>query len=180
MDASGTTQSGLDALTHVGFDWVWLLSVWQTGPAAQRVSRNHVKWRCRDGEIVRASPDNEAVAGALAFRVEASLLCFNVDHVRDAIWQRIRSTPGPLKLVVCDLSTSPLVDLAGVRMLATLHAQLRAAGIRLRLVGAHAKVRDILRAEGMEALVGDFGRRVSVADVIDDFQAKPGAGGQPD
>lgn len=126
------------------------------------------------------NPDNEAVAGALVFRVEASLLYFNVEHVRDAVWRRIRSTAGPLKLVVCDLSTSPAVDLAGVRMLATLHAELRAAGIRLRLVSAHAKVRDILRAEEMEELTGYFGRRISVADVIDELQGTKGAEGRPD
>ena len=29
----------------MGFDWVWFLSVWQTGPAAQRVSRANPEWR---------------------------------------------------------------------------------------------------------------------------------------
>ena len=29
----------LDRFAAQGFDWVWLLSVWQTGPAGQRVSR---------------------------------------------------------------------------------------------------------------------------------------------
>jgi MFS superfamily sulfate permease-like transporter len=106
--------------------------------------------------------------GALLFRVEASLLYFNVDHVRDAVWERIRSLPAPPRLVVCDLSMSPVVDLAGARMLATLHAELQAAGISLRLVSAHAAVRDLLRAEGLEERVGYFGRRISVADAIDE------------
>jgi hypothetical protein len=35
----------LDALAKKGFDWVWLLSVWQTGPAAQQVSRSNPEWR---------------------------------------------------------------------------------------------------------------------------------------
>ena len=100
------------------------------------------------------NPDNEAIPGVLAFRVLASLLYFNVDHVRDAVWEKIRAAPAPPKLVVCDLSTSPAVDLAGARMLATLHKELQAAGIRLRLVSAHAAVRDILRAEGLEETVG--------------------------
>ncbi len=120
------------------------------------------------------SPDNEAVPGALVFRVEASLLYFNVEYVRDAVWQRIRSTAAPLSLVVCDLSTSPAVDLAGARMLAKLHDELKAAGIGLRLVAAHAAVRDMLRAEGLEERVGYFGRRVRVADVIDEFQGRTG------
>ena len=30
----------LDRLADMGFDWVWLLSVWQTGLAGQRISRS--------------------------------------------------------------------------------------------------------------------------------------------
>ncbi|MGF6690577.1 SulP family sulfate permease [Metapseudomonas resinovorans] len=122
------------------------------------------------------SSDNLAVPGVLVFRVEASLLYFNVEHVRDVLWQRIRSTPDALKLVVCDMSASPLVDLAGVRMLEALHGELQGLGIRLRPVGAHARVRDILRTEGLEERFGNFGHTVSVADVIDEFQGKAVAG----
>ncbi|MDM0037211.1 alpha-amylase family glycosyl hydrolase [Variovorax sp. J22P271] len=35
----------LDRLAETGFDWIWLLSVWQTGEAAQRISRSHPSWR---------------------------------------------------------------------------------------------------------------------------------------
>jgi len=35
----------LDRLAEQGFDWIWLLSVWQTGPEAQRVSRTNPDWR---------------------------------------------------------------------------------------------------------------------------------------
>src|SRR5262245_43068136 len=35
----------LDRLAGVGFDWIWLLSVWQTGPEAQSVSRSNPEWR---------------------------------------------------------------------------------------------------------------------------------------
>jgi glycosidase len=35
----------LDRLAQLGFDWVWLLSVWQTGLAAQQVSRSNPEWR---------------------------------------------------------------------------------------------------------------------------------------
>jgi len=115
------------------------------------------------------NPDNEAIPGVLAFRAEASLLYFNSEHVRDEVLQKIRATPG-LKLVVCDLSTSPVVDLAGARMLKKLHEALQSQGIRLRLVAAHAAVRDMLRAEGLEEQIGYFGRRISVADVIDELQ----------
>jgi hypothetical protein len=35
----------LDRLAAMGFDWVWFLSVWQTGVAAREVSRNNAEWR---------------------------------------------------------------------------------------------------------------------------------------
>ena len=122
------------------------------------------------------NPGNVPVPGALLFRVESSLFYFNVDHVREAVLKKIRSTAEPVKLVVCDLSTTPVVDLAGARMLKTLHATLEKAGIRLRMVAAHAAVRDMLRAEGLEERVGYFGRRISLADAIDEFEgvAQPG------
>jgi sulfate permease, SulP family len=119
---------------------------------------------------IARNPDNETVPGVLAFRVLAALVYFNVEHVRDCVRQAIRSADLSPKLVVCDLSTSPIVDLAGARMLAALHAELQVAGIRLRLVSAHSAVRDILRAEALEEKIGYFGRRSSVADVIDEFQ----------
>jgi hypothetical protein len=35
----------LDRLARTGFDWVWLLSIWQTGAAARQVSRSNREWR---------------------------------------------------------------------------------------------------------------------------------------
>jgi hypothetical protein len=38
-------------------------------------------------------------------------------------------------------------------------------------------MRDILRAEGLEERVGHLGRRISVADTIDELQGCTGTGG---
>lgn len=35
----------LDQIAKLGFDWVWFLSVWQTGPTGQRISREDPEWR---------------------------------------------------------------------------------------------------------------------------------------
>ncbi len=35
----------LDKLADMGFDWVWFLSVWQTGKAGQKISRTNPEWR---------------------------------------------------------------------------------------------------------------------------------------
>lgn len=38
-------DADLDRLAEMGFDWLWFLSVWQTGPAGRNVSRSHQEWR---------------------------------------------------------------------------------------------------------------------------------------
>lgn len=44
----------LDRIARTGFDWVWLLSVWQTGNAGRRVSRENQQWR---KEFAETLPD---------------------------------------------------------------------------------------------------------------------------
>ena len=35
----------LDRAAQLGFNWIWMLSVWQTGTAGQRISRSNPEWR---------------------------------------------------------------------------------------------------------------------------------------
>ena len=53
----------LDRFAAQGFDWVWLLSVWQTGPAGQRVSRANPEWR-REFEETLPDLTEEDIAGS--------------------------------------------------------------------------------------------------------------------
>ncbi len=122
----------------------------------------------RFSDIAR-HPDNEAIPGVLIFRVEASLLYFNTDHVRQVVWDKIQSSM-PLRLVVCDLSNSPYVDVAGARFLTGLQKDLAERGVALRLAEARSQVRDLLRAEGLEERIGYFGRHLSVDQVISEHQ----------
>jgi SulP family sulfate permease len=137
-----------------------------------RVARPHVAFLGRIPGMRRYSdlernPDNEVIPGVLIFRVESGLFYFNVEHVRQVVLQKLRDATVPVQLVVCDLSTSPYVDVAGAQMLAELHTDLAAAGIQFQLVEARAAVRDILRAEGLEERLGQINRRMSVDDVIE-------------
>ena len=141
----------------------------------RRASHPHVAFLgripgTRNYSDLERNPDNEPVPGALIVRVEAALLYFNVEHVRETLRGGVRGAPKPLGLVVLDLSSSPTVDVAGARMLASLQEELGAAGISVHVVGARATARDILRAEGLEHRVGPIDRRVTVADVVEAFQ----------
>jgi len=119
---------------------------------------------------VERNPDNERTPGVSVFRVEASLLYFNVDHVLREVLRHVDAQPEAVRLVVLDLSTSPYVDLAGARMLTRLCAELGARDAALRLAEPRATVRDILRAEGLDARAGAVSRRTSVTEAIELFQ----------
>ena len=53
----------LDRIAAMGFDWVWLLSVWQTGAAGQRVSRANLEWR-QEFERTLSDLREEDIAGS--------------------------------------------------------------------------------------------------------------------
>ena len=112
-------------------------------------------------------PENEALAGVIVFRPEASLLYINADAVRDAVLERLRAAdPSSIRMIVCDLSASPHIDLAGSRMLHELHAELAVRGVPLRIVGARGRVRDLLRADGIDEKVGGLDRTVTLETLL--------------
>ena len=122
-----------------------------------RASRPHVAFLGRIPGTDRFSDlarhaDNERVPGALLFRVEAGLLYFNADYVRDTVLARAAELGEGLRIVVGDLASSPRVDLGATEMLAALRDELAERGVRLRLVGAHSAVRERLDAEGLGAI----------------------------
>ena len=91
----------LDDLARRGFDWIWLLSVWQTGAASRAVSRSNPAWQaefraalpdlteadiCGSGFAISAYEVDEALGGqaalaALRARLAARGLRLMLDFV---------------------------------------------------------------------------------------------------
>jgi sulfate permease, SulP family len=110
-------------------------------------------------------PENEPPSGVVIFRPEASVIYVNADAVRETVLNRVDESTA-IRVVVCDLSAAPYLDLAGCRMLHDLHAELAARGTTLRVVGAHGTSRDLLRAEGLEEKVGGLDRPATVESLL--------------
>jgi MFS superfamily sulfate permease-like transporter len=110
----------------------------------------------------------------LAFRIESGIVYFNTEHIFDTVIARLEASGAGVRCVICDLSTSAFVDMAGARMCLTLYAELAKRGIPFRLVEARSTVRDMLRAEGVEEKVGRIDRFTTLAHAIDDFQKPAG------
>jgi SulP family sulfate permease len=138
-----------------------------------RASRPHVAFLGRIpgtssySDLAR-HPENEVLPGVIAFRPEASVIYANADSVLTSVLERLRAagTSG-IRLMVCDLSASPYLDLAGSRMLHELHGELAARGIVLRIVGAHGWARDLLRADGMGEKAGGLDRVVTLDSLLE-------------
>jgi high affinity sulfate transporter 1 len=136
-----------------------------------RASRPHVAFLGRVpgtnsySDLAR-HPENEPLAGLIAFRPEASLLYVNAGAVFETVMARVQSDGPGVRTVLCDLSASPYLDLAGARALNALRDELATRGIALQIVGARGRVRDLLRADGLAAKVGGLKRAVSLDDLI--------------
>ncbi len=112
-------------------------------------------------------PENEPIPGVIAFRPEASVLYINAEAVLHSVLDRLHGGDGSsIRLVVCDLSASPHIDLAGTRMLHELHGELAARGVALRIVGARGRVRDLLRADGVADKTGAVARSVTLEQLL--------------
>jgi len=106
-------------------------------------------------------PENEQLPHVIVFRPEASLLYVNAEFVSQTVLERLTNIgKAGIRTIVCDLSASPYIDLAGSRMLRLLYTELTASGIALRILGARGRVRDLLRADGLGDIVSDRGTKL--------------------
>ena len=115
---------------------------------------------------VKRHPDNELLPGVLLFRVESPLVYFNASYVYSHVWPQISAQSDSLKLVIFDLSTSAYIDSAGAKLIKRLFLNLEAKGVLFKVAEAHSEVRDVLRFEDIEHLLGHVSRRDSIHEII--------------
>ena len=59
-------ETDLQEFARQGFDWIWLLSVWQTGVTAQKVSRTNAGWRQEFHETLQDLTDDDIAGSGFA------------------------------------------------------------------------------------------------------------------
>ena len=80
----------LDALVAQGFDWLWLLSVWQTGEAGQRVSRSEPGWRHEFEETLRDLREEDIAGSGFAITAYTVLPSLGGDAALARLRRRLR------------------------------------------------------------------------------------------
>jgi MFS superfamily sulfate permease-like transporter len=123
------------------------------------------------GDIAR-HPENEQVPGVVVFRVEGAMFFANTLVVHDAILAQIDLEQSPVRLVVLDLSSTPYLDLSAMESIRELDGELAKREIDLRLAETTGPVRDALRKDGLDTLLGPLRPGVTVAEVIEHWQSR--------
>jgi SulP family sulfate permease len=120
-------------------------------------------------DVIR-HPENERFPDVFVFRAEASLLYFNVEHVRDRFFELLSARGDGAKLAIFFLGSCPGIDLAGAELLEELHHALRERGIAFRLAEARGDVRETLRSAGFEQHCSPVVANQPVATVISEWR----------
>ena len=106
-------EAAFDGFAQQGFEWIWLLSVWQTGAAGRAVSRSNPQWRA---EFKALLPD------------------LTEDEVRDALGQF-----DPLWEELFPVEQARIVRL----LIERVDVSPEGADIRLRLAGLSSLIREL-------------------------------------
>ena len=79
--------------------------------------------------------------------------------------QRLKVGKHPIVLDVRQPEEFRQMHIAGARLIAETQRELAARGVALRLVDAHAQVRDLVR-KAVGPAVGEVSRRISIEDAV--------------
>jgi SulP family sulfate permease len=118
------------------------------------------------GDIER-HPENQEIPGVFIYRIDAPLIFANAESFKDNFSKALKQEQRPIHLAIIDLNSSPITDVTGVDMIHDLIDELDRKGIVLRLANASGKVRDVLRAAGIEDKVGRLDRTTTITAILE-------------
>jgi MFS superfamily sulfate permease-like transporter len=115
-------------------------------------------------------PNARPVPGVIVFRVNAALLYFNVDNVREHMLGILDRADPSVRRMVIDLAFTTDIDLSTARMLSDFARRATEYGIAVHLADAHYRVRRLLLRQKAGSLLGDLTRSYSIAELVDGLQ----------
>ena len=99
-------------------------------------------------------PEAELFPGLVIYRFDSGLLFYNADHFKSRVSALIRGAAMPVKHLVLDAETMPLLDTTGAATLDELRGELERQGIGLAVASAKIDVRTMLGRSGFIARIG--------------------------
>ncbi|HTY15659.1 MAG TPA: sulfate permease [Methanoregulaceae archaeon] len=117
------------------------------------------------GDIERR-PGKEEIPGVIIVRIDAPLIFANANVFKETIRTLIEERTTQTRLVLIDLAPSPIIDTTAAEMIKDLYSELKRQNISLMILNASGRVRDILRAIGIDEITGVLKPNIAIDDVI--------------
>lgn len=84
------TDQALDRIADLGFDWIWLLGIWQTGEAGRHVSLTQPQWRQEYQAVLPDFREEDVTGSPFAIQHYAVHRDFGGDQALSRFRQRLR------------------------------------------------------------------------------------------
>jgi hypothetical protein len=81
----------LDSLATMGFDWIWFVSVWQTGREGQRISRANAEWRAEFEETLPDLSEDDIAGSGFAITGYTTHHALGGDEALARLRERLRA-----------------------------------------------------------------------------------------
>ena len=123
-------------------------------------------------------PEAEEEEGVLIIRMDARLYFANLEYVRDALEKETASRP-ETELIIIDATSISTIDSSAVIMLQDLIRDFGQLGMNFRFLGLIGPVRDALRKNGLDHVIGEDHVYTRVHDAVEQFRHGGEAGPFP-
>ena len=84
-------DSELARLAAEGFDWIWFLGVWQTGPAGRKVSLSHAEWQVEFRHLLPDFQESDVCGSCFAIQDYTAHVDFGGDSALSRLQHRVHS-----------------------------------------------------------------------------------------
>lgn len=121
------------------------------------------------GDIER-HPENKQIPGILVVRVDGYQIFASAENIKESIINLIKNQTPPVKLLILDFKSSPIIDVTGTDILKELCEELINDGITIKLAHVTGQVRDFMRAASLEEYFGTLEADIHIHEIIDEFE----------
>jgi SulP family sulfate permease len=123
------------------------------------------------------SNETQTIPGLIAYRFYAPLLFSNAGHFAERVRELILNCPKPVRWFLLDAQAITDIDVTAVETLHTLHQELQARSIALKIAHANRPLRRLLECTGLAGEIGPQSFFPSVHEAVEAFLREPGGGG---
>jgi high affinity sulfate transporter 1 len=123
---------------------------------------------------VRASddPDARRLPGLVIYRFDSALLFYNADYFRERLQAAVAAETTPVRWIVIDAESMPLLDLTGVEVVDELRQAFAARGIVFAIARAKGRCLETLTAAGLRHAIGEARMFATVRDAVAAFRTE--------